>query len=383
MVTITSFHELIDKLKEHHQDTGVSYTLQTSVVSRLFPGQFNYCLDEQNLANKYPDLVHMTEDEHFHKIQPAIRLADYFNKYASQMTKTDHLGLFSLSTLNGCHVVPKEQGGRFYEQAVQGMITFLTKAGLDPSRLKITYFGGATAKDVEMSRKKPGQEGKVLVDRYLEKDELAETTWVRKGLAKEQLTAIHTRDNFLTTNWDVMLGPWGYRNEILYQLKDGRWLDIGTIERLIMYPTVEVRLSPQGIAKYVTGINPWDRTVIIDAVGLERLLLAIEEKPSIFETTLLQPLVDTNQTLQYIESVRMLHRIFTDATWDELLSKQRKAKTNKIMAAIDGLPRAEIETLLQIHAEQYAYLFPELQNGIERTIKEIDAYRVRKATTPN
>jgi alanyl-tRNA synthetase len=366
MVTKNSFQGLVDKLKQYHQSTGVPYTPQTSVVSRLFPGQFNYCLDEQNLADKYPDLVHITEDEHFHKIQPAIRLADFFNQYSNQTTKTDHLGLFTLSTLSGCHVVPKEQGATFYEQAVQGVIAFLTETGLDPARLKITYFGGATAKDVEMSRKKPGQEGKVLADHYLEKDDLAEAAWVRSGLAKEQLAVVHTRDNFLTTNWDVMLGPWGYRNEILYQLKDGRWLDLGTIERLILYPTVEERPAPQGMAKYVTGVNPWNRTVIIDAVGLERLLLAIEDKQSIFETSLLQPLVDTGQTLQDIESVRMLHRIFTDATWDGLQSRQRKAKANKIMTAIDGLPPEKIKIPLQIPAEQYEYLFPELKNGIER-----------------
>jgi hypothetical protein len=79
----------------------------------------------------------------------------------------------------------------------------------------------------------------------------------------------------------------------------------------------------------------------------------------------------------------MLHRIFTDAAWDGLQSRQRKAKANKIMTAIDGLPPEEIKIPLQIHAEQYAYLFPELKNGIERTLKEIDAYRTRKAETPN
>jgi hypothetical protein len=53
------------------------------------------------------------------------------------------------------------------------------------------------------------------------------------------------------------------------------------------------------------------------------------------------------------------------------------------MTAIDGLPPEKIKIPLQIHAEQYEYLFPELKNGIERALKEINAYRLRKETTPN
>ena len=49
-----------------------------------------------------------------------------------------------------------------------------------------------------------------------------------------------------------------------------------------------------------------------------------------------------------------------------------------IMSALDNMSLKEIENVLDQNAMQYSCLFPELRQGIGRTIQEIDAYRNRR-----
>ena len=230
---------IIKQLKQYQLRTGVPVVPQSSVVSPLFPGQFNYCLDEIHLAKKYGDFVNVREDEHFQKIQPAIRLADLDRYFYGKERSDDHHAQFTIGTINGGHVVLREQMPFFYKKAVNGAIDFLVNyIGLEKNRLVFTYFSGAMARDVEASRKKPGQRLKVEADYYISEDVLAKKIFQEAGLNEGQMTPNNTRDNYLTTNWYVFAAPWGYRNEILYKMDDGRLLDIATIERLDMEPVI-------------------------------------------------------------------------------------------------------------------------------------------------
>ncbi|MBI4146367.1 hypothetical protein HY489_03450 [Candidatus Woesearchaeota archaeon] len=371
-----TLQELTGKLRQLHERSGTQYTPQTSVVSPLFPGQFNYCLDERHLFEKYGNLIDLQE-EHFQKIQPAIRLADFDTAYGKQSPNgNDHLGTFTLSTVSGGHVISANEGTHQYDIAVKGMLDFMRSIGLDESRLKVTYFSGNTAKNVEASRKKNGQSKRVLVESYIPADDLAVQTWgeYSKELALE---GCNTRDNFLTTNWDVTTAPWGYRNEILYNMPDGRWLDIGTIERCTMRPVVEQR--GDGLERYVTDIKPWDKCFVVDSVGLERLALALEGRESIYATSLLEPLAGTGYALAELESARMLHRVFSDADWKSL-SPRRKEKTNALMRKLDERSLDGVKDILRLNARQYASIFPELAKSVDACISELAAYRERRPT---
>jgi len=377
-----TLNDIFIQIKDFQKQSGTKSVPQSSVVSPLFPGQFNYCLDEIHLFEKYGDFIEITDDEHFHKIQPAIRLADFDRFFFGNEKSNYHLGTFTISTINGGHIVPAEQGEAFYRKAVIGILDFLTNhLGLKKDKISVSYFsGGATAKDVEASRKKNGQLLKVDVNIAIPEDVLSKEVLLDNGLKKDQLHSNNTRDNFLTTNWDVqkplssdqyIRAPWGYRNEIFYTLDNGDVLDIATIERLTMAPIVENR---NGV-NFVVDVQPWQRCFVIDACGLERLEIATSNLSSILNLPAYKKLIDIGVTPLQAESTRILHRIFTDSTWQKISSKQRRQKINKLIRSLNGVPQDVIRELLRLNAYAYGSIFPELSDGVERTVSEILNYR--------
>lgn len=183
--------EIYKKLKSFHLKSGVPYTAQTNVVSPLFPGQFNYCLDEVNWYKKYGDFVAIDINESFQKIQPAIRLADLEKYFIDTSGDNYHLAQFSISTINGAHVVSRERGPEFYRQSVRGVLDlFVNYLGLEKHRLYFSYFpGGVTARSIEASRKKGYQLLKVEVKKEVPPDELALNTLLSLGIKQKNLIA--------------------------------------------------------------------------------------------------------------------------------------------------------------------------------------------------
>jgi hypothetical protein len=144
----------------------------------------------------------------------------------------------------------------------------------------VTYFGGgATAREIEASIKAPGRQLKVEVDSIIEADPFSKEAFLEYGLREKQLLPNNTRDNFLTSNWDVFTAPWGYRNEVHYRLQGGVMLDIATIENLIFKPIVEERAG----VKYVVDVVPWDKCFVINGAGIERLALATTSLEHLFD----------------------------------------------------------------------------------------------------
>jgi len=296
-------------------------------------------MDEINLMEEYGNFVDITRDEVFLKIQPAIRLADYYrffggDGYRSASTELRlrnktiskyHLTSFTVSYINGCRVLPPEQNN--VRDAIHKMLDFLTKdLGLDKKRLYVNYFGTNTpAKDVEASYKSGKSEKRVEVDYIVKEDIAGKQALLEYGLTEEQLMPNTTRDCFLTTNWDITPAPWGYRNEFHYKMDDGSLLDIATVERLDLKPTIEVRDNKN----YVIGLEPMERSFFIDGGGLERMTLAMRGNGTIFDILDFESIEkETGLTRLQVESIRILHRVFTDSDWEGLQSWQRKQKTH-------------------------------------------------------
>jgi len=368
--------ELIIDIKKFHAKTGVAYTPQTSVVSPLFPGQFNYCLDEVNVFEKYGNLVDIGE-EHFQKIQPAIRLSDYESFYNKKFANDEHLGTFSLSTVSGFHSFTADESEKYYRQSVKNMMGLLKFIGLDLKNIKVTYFSGNDAKSIEESRKHVLQifERKIRIDFNIPEDPMKKI-WEEEGLSEQQLEGNKTRDNFLTSAWFVTKAPWGYRNEILYKLPRGQFLDIGTIERLTMYPTVETEKNERGEElHYVTKIDFWNMGIVVDAVGIERILQALEGKNNIWDIRLFEPFRKLEIGIPGIERIRILHRIFTDCSKNNFHSRNRKKKVHWLMRDINHLSIDMIREVLEINSKIYNSIFPDLTNGIEKVIDEVISFR--------
>jgi len=361
-------------IKDHHKSLNIPYTPQTSVISPLFQGQFNYCLDEIHWYKKYKHFTKINEEEHFQKIMPAIRLADYKKYYTANAPSPDHLAIFTISTLSGAHIGTAEQYEYYLDYAIKNMIDFLTKkAGLSIEKLKVSYFGGGmTPKEIEQSRKNEKQTLFILANKKIPADNLSPLLWKKYGLKNEQLLVDYSRDTFLTNNWYLCRGPWGYRNEIYYQLQNGHYLDIATIEFLKYTPIVEYRDGKS----YCLSYKPWKQSLIIDGLGVERLALAKSDLNDIYDLPDYHKLLKLAKSKE-IEAIRILHRVYTDSKGEKINSRQRKDKLKKLIRKINNLSIEEIKEILTENEKIYSNIFPELQTGTDLTLSAIKKYRLK------
>ncbi len=366
---------MLGVLKLYHNTLPWPTIERSSVVSPLFPGQFNYCLDEIHIYEKYGDFVNIYDDEHFLKIQPSIRLADFQHYFSSKDKSPHHLGLFTMTTINGGHIMARSEAEGLYRNSVFGVMKFLTDyVGLKKERLLVSYCAGhVVARQVEAGAKKSGSHLKIEADFEIPADPWYKY-WLEAGLTADQMQPDHSRDTFLTSNWDVTVAPWGYRNEILYKLDNGSYLDIATIECLLWFPVV---VNRDGI-NYVTDVRSWDRCLVVDGAGLERLLLASDQVESVFKMLGFDTVMAEGLSFAQIESLRILHRVFTDASWQEIISRYRREKLRLLMRNVDSLSMENITAVLRWHGDLYKGVFPELTDSIEKTLKEIADYRQRR-----
>lgn len=371
------FEEAKQKLNEQWGKTDLEVKSSTSVVSPLYPGNFCHCLDERDIYEKYGRFIDFGE-EHYQKMQPAIRVNDFFSM---GNVRGDHLGQFTIATINGFNSVPADQGRDQYEKSVKSMFGYITSLGLDLSGLRVSYFSGNDVKSIEASRKQSEQKRKIRFDRYISEDEL-KYLLLENGLEEHQLMPNNTRDNFLTSVWYVTEAPWGYRNEIHYQMPNGRLLDIGTIERLPFNPIIEKEpfTDKKGYDHIATGLVDAKTHLVVDGVGFERIIQAVEGRDSIFDIESYKPFDELGHSPKTIEAARITHRVFSDSTFGGLGDRgtNRKSTIKKIMRDLDSLDRSELEKLLLTNAQIYLDIYPELSDGIDKTIREIEDYRRRR-----
>jgi hypothetical protein len=377
--------EVWKEVRHFHRKLGVPRLSPTSVISDLFPGQFNYCLDEIHLSEKYGNFVDITEDEHFQKMMPVIRWNDFMSLYDDSIKSSDHLkpevikqhhlGVFTMSTIGGGHICDRSHDKDLLYESVRTLLDFLTNhIGLDPKRFVITYFnGGVTAREVEASIKDKRKQLKVEVNSVMEADPFSKEAFLEYGLHEDQLLKNNTRDNFLTSNWDILTAPWGYRNEIHYRLQSGTMLDIATIENLVFKPIIEERAG----VKYVVDVVPWNKCFVINGIGIERLSLATTRLEHIFDISEFRKFQEIGLDIVNIETIRMLHRIFSDTRYVNISSPSRRKKINLLMRKVSYLPLEDIVNTLKINADVYHSIFPELSSTILSTIEEIAQSNVR------
>jgi hypothetical protein len=195
-------------------------------------------------------------------------------------------------------------------------------------------------------------------------DAISQKIW-KKILTPTQVFADTGRNCFLCSNWYVTVAPWGYRNEIHYKLNNGKLLDIATLEILTHFPDIEISTPRNKITK----INEWDKRLLIDGFGFERMVLALNQDKydSIFKV------VHNNSDInsKEYEIIRILQRIITDLNNAELesdkMSKNRNNKLNHLINAIVHLEEDIVGDILDYQANLYNNIYPELKSLLSIT----------------
>jgi len=355
------------KLQEKNKTDILSHD---SIISKLIPGQFNYCFQEDFLVENYGgkdntiflDLDIPEKGINFSKIQPVIRDADFENHFLNSAPDLEHLVSFDLASISGGKIGSKEKYSEYVKDSVNTTYDFLiNNLGLDKNRLYVTYYDKGNVNSTS--------KGKFDFKQDLEQDTIVPELFKKKGLPSENLIANSTRDNFLMIDFTVGVGPWGYRNEILYKMPDGRLLDIATIEHLKYRPEVKGK-------REIVGLKDWEKCFVIDGFGIERVLMAANEIKDAYDLNTIKPLYEATGSKLKTECIRAAHRVLTDSEGYENLSKDRKRRVKRYMKPLTDYSENNLKSLLEINANAYP-CYPELKENTDKVVNEIMSYKNR------
>ena len=343
-----------------------------SVVNEGFTGKFNLSFTEPEMLDEFDSYLNIKHDLVYSKIQPCIRNID-FEKLLEDKKDRTHLALFDLADIHGQMILSSnkkiEEKLRF---AITDIWNFLTKVmGFAPEQIYISSFAGGRVKQVT--------QGKYDFEKQLPKEELALRIWKETGLLPNNNNNYTNRETFLALNLQRPT-PWGYRNEIFVKI-NGKLLDVATLEYLIFEPKFK--------NEKIIDIIPANFLLIVSGIGLERILMAKNKFDRIVECDHIFPLYnkvlslankkDEHKALIITESLRAVHRVFTDCDGYTNLSRMRRELIREyLMALRDNLRDLEIskeniKKLLFLNSKLQDY-YPELKRGEKQTLKDILKY---------
>lgn len=343
-----------------------------SVVHEGFPGKFNLSFTEAEMLKEFNSYLNINHDFIYSKIQPCIRNLD-FDIILKNNKDITHLALFDLADIHGQMILSSnknmEDKLRF---SIKSLWDFLTKKlGFKPNQIYISSFAGGNVKQVT--------KGKYDFEKKLPEERLARNMWLEMGLNEKNILKYTSRETFLALNLQRPT-PWGYRNEIFIKVK-GKLIDVATLEYLIFKPVFK--------KDKIVDIIPADFLLIVSGCGLERTLMAKNQLKHIVECDHIFPIYeeilklsnkkDNHKAFIITESLRSIHRVFTDSNGYTNLSRTRKALIRKYLRALrDNLKKLKISPekikyLLSLNSKLQDY-YPELKKGEKQTYKNIFQY---------
>jgi len=340
-----------------------------SVVNDGFPGKFNLSFTEPEMLDEFDSYINFSHDLIYSKIQPYIRNIDFEKLLEDKKDKT-HLALFDLADIHGQMILSSnEKMEEKLRISINHIWNFLTKImGFLPEQIYISSCKGGKSKDVT--------NGRYDIKKEIPKEELALKVWKEMGVKNIKFT---NEETFLSLNMQRPT-PWGYRNEIFVKV-DGRLLDVATLEYLLFEPIFK--------NNKIVDIKIGEFLLVVSGVGVERMLVAKNNYEKIIECDHIFPIYEEvlnlakkkeeHKSLIVTESLRTIHRVFTDCAGYSNLSRTRKELIKKYLRALrDNLkyleiPKEEIKDLLSLNSKLQNY-YPELKKGEKQTYEDILKY---------
>lgn len=367
-----TYRELISKINNYYQETGFNQWSAAPVIHKGFPGNFNLSLSEYEFLNQNPDYFNLKKDMVYVKNQPCIRHGDFPHIEKSNDDSYRYLLRFTMAPVGGI-VWKKDTSLREKEtkQAIFNLLDFLTKeCGLDKNKLYIQH--------LKSDKISVLTEGKYNFSYFIPDDPNIKHY---KEYGISNFIPVKDRRGLLALNVYGRPTPWGYRNEIFYDY-ESKLLDIATIESLIFKPVFNT-------GKVISGLEPYPNTLVVGAIGVERVLMVINNLKDINDIDLitepaeiLRPYTDPLSAKQLVQTLRTIQLIIADGGKYQSLDKRRKEKMRDFYRLIDEIiaknqiPVEIIVRVLKKIAELEPNL-PQLNNAISLTIQEYELYKLR------
>jgi len=379
MKTKMSYKELREYMQKTEKFPGCEKRARAPLIHEGFPGTFNLSFTEYEYEKEFGDLSSFNKDFIYSTIQSCVRPGDIEGAIKEGENLWRYLGVFEMTDIGGQIVLSNQKRvNECYAHQLKIMINIIEDLGLDRTKLHPSYNSGGSMSDIT--------KGKYTFDFDIPEDVLSKEQFLNAGIPKENLIADKTRDTFLSLHINKKT-PWGYRNEIHYNIGTKEkpiLLDIGTLENFYWFPTY----SGEETAKNINGLENMPHTISIGAFGLERLCMAVNGLTRVRDVDYLKSFYDKfketmpkladEQRYKAGEAIRALHRIQSDIEGYNLeWSTSRKKKRRKILQIISDnagdIASMQLEGLLKIHAETQPW-HPELEQGINPTAELILNY---------
>jgi len=310
--------ELRNKIENFSKYSGVQRIPHSLIVNKGFPGNFNISFGEAPFLEKFGNYLDNSESYNFSTIQQVIRVNDF-----NDALDDTHLLLFDMADVSGFiggKDVADEKRKDIADFTIRKIFEFLiNELGLEPKRFVVSYLAGGQVEKVTA--------GKYKFDKNLEADPFIKIA-KEFGINDEQFIQDQTRTTLLALNFTPPVA-WGYRNEILYKTDNlSEPLDIASIENLLWKPIYE-----DGT---VVDLVRWENFWSFSVVGIERLLMLVNNSNKAFEADHIMPLItkfleitkssDIQLCRVTIELLRVFHRIVADMENFSNISDSRREK---------------------------------------------------------
>lgn len=341
-----------------------------SVINKGFQGNFNLSFSEPEMLEEFGSLINIKHDLLYTKIQQCIRIEDFLQILVPLSKKSyQYLGIFDLAGICLCYSNSKDIINQTKNLIKHHWNFLINKLQLNSNNLFIKCFNGGNIFKVT--------NGKYKINKKIEKDNVSINEWVKLGLPQKNILLDNTRDTLLALHLDKPT-PWGYRTEILYKLKNGDFLDIGTIEYFLWKPVFK--------NGNIVDITKWEYCCCLAGFGLERLNFVKNNLKHIRECNHINPIFtqilndsknkNEDQSFLLTECIRTSQRILTDSKGYATLSIHRKKKLTKYIQEMFRLlenleiPKEKIKGYLKTNAKLQPW-YPELNKNIDLVYREL------------
>ena len=377
-------------LAEHPKYPGCTRVERAPLLTSAFPGSFNMSSTEHQWLLEYGGFLRWDHDFVYSTVQSCIRPNDF------ALIATDagrwHLGVFELADLGGeIALATRPDNARLHGGQLHELVRFLGELGIAPERVHVSYCGGGSVAELTA--------GAYTFDHRIPADALSRTALLDAGVPERNLIVDASRDTLLSLNVHRPT-PWGYRNEVYVDVgAKGRpdLVDVATEEYFLWAPV----FRPDGTTRAdIVGLEDLDAGAAGVAFGVERLCAVVNGLTRVHDVDYLRTFYAMLRDLAgnpsdadlYLagESLRALHRVYTDmhhhaqarvdrGTDDDVrMSLKRRKKSAAWKRSVPrSLGAREIATLLGEHARAQPW-HANLQEGVEPTVRAIEAYRSRE-----
>ncbi len=373
-----TYEELRNILKNEGKYPKCQKIQRCPLIHKGFPGTFNLSFTEYDVLREFGRYTNFDRDFIFSTIQSCVRPQDLFENIKENLNLWKYLSVFEMSDIIGQVILKEEKVKEVHSFQLRRLIEILTKLGLKREKIFPSYHTGGKISEVT--------NGKYTFDFTIPEDSFTKEEFINAGIPKENLIPDNTRDTFLSLHLH-MPTPWGYRNEINYNIgtkENPLLLDIATLEYFFWEP---VYSSGEKVSKNITGLNPLKNTISVGGIGVERLFMAVNNLQEIQQVDYIKtfydkfkqlyPKLKKRDMIQFGESIRALHRIYSDVKSNNIIhfGENRKNKIKSILQImfriIPEFDRNKFNELLKIHAEIQPW-HENLLNGISPTIERIE-----------